>query len=171
VQPDSTGSDYFAEPVRLIEREYDSANKVLQSIVGTSFTIRGWAVTAWAALLGVAANNSSWPYALFALLAVVGFAFVDSYHSWLYGAGLKYLLNVESLLAMYYEALVRAKSDPDVVTDVEAEMRTFKPGFFSYMPHFEWRQIGDVRPRLFLFVFYPALIAIALTVLAVTAAR
>jgi hypothetical protein len=155
----------------MIEREYDSANKVLQSIVGTSFTIRGWAVTTWAALLGVAANKSSWPFALFALLAVIGFGFVDSYHSWLYGAGLRYILSVEALLAKYYEALVRKGSDPDVVTDVETEMRAFKPGLFSYIPHFDWRQLGHVRPRLFIFVFYPALISIALTVLVVTAVR
>lgn len=162
------GEPSTPELIKLVEREQDSASQFIKGVVGTSFTIRGWAVTTWAALLGVAADQSSWTFALFALLAVTGFAFVDAYHSWIYAIGLKYVTTLEGLMASYYKTLTRAKSDPDVEMDLQVELRQFTFGLFSQMPRFRLRELRRVRPRWFFVVFYPALIAIALAVIGLT---
>jgi hypothetical protein len=164
-----TAEPSTAELIKLIEREQDSASEFIKSVVGTSFTIRGWAVTTWAALLGIAADQSSWKFALFALLAVAGFAFVDAYHSWIYGLGLRYVTSLEALMASYYKSMIRAKSDPDVELDFQVDLRQFKFGLFSQMPRFGLRELRRARPRWFFLVFYPALVAIAVAVIALTA--
>lgn len=157
------------ELVRLLEREYDNTTTFIQGVVGTSFTIRGWAVAAWGALLGIAADQSSWEFALFALLAVAGFATVDAYHSWLYAVALTYSTSLERATSTYYKLMLRGEDDQDARKDFEIEARNLKTGLFRYMPRFGTSQLGKVRPKWFFTIFYPSLMVIAAAVIVVTA--
>jgi hypothetical protein len=157
------------ELVRVLEREYDNTSKFIQGVVGTSFTIRGWAVAAWGALLGIAADQSSWEFSLFALLAVTGFAAVDAYHSWLYAAALTYSTSLERVTTTHYKLLLRGEADEDAKEDFELEARKLNTGLFGQIPRFGFSELGKVRPKWFFSIFYPSLMAIAAAVTVVTA--
>jgi len=157
------------ELVRVLEREYDNTAKFIQGVVGTSFTIRGWAVATWGALLGIAADQSSWEFSLFALLAVAGFAAVDAYHSWLYAAALTYSTALERVTTPYYKVLLRGEADEDAAQDFEREARNLKTGLFGQMPRFGLSELGKIRPKWFFTIFYPTLIVIAAVVAVITA--
>ena len=157
------------ELTRLLEREYDTTSKPVPGVVSNSFTIRGWAVTTWGVLLGLAANGSSWEFAVFALLVVIGFAAIDAYHSWLYAVALSYITMIERGISAHYKAVTRGDDDPDVAYDFEIEVRTLNIGLFRQFPRLALHEIRKVRPKWFFTVFYPSLAVVAATVIGLTA--
>ena len=157
------------ELVRLLENEYESTAKFIQGVISTSFTVRGWAVTAWGVLLGIAANRESWEFALFAFLVVVGLAALDAYHAWLYGVALSYVTTVERAISAHYKAVARGGDDPDAALDFEIDARTLNLGLYRHFPRLSFREVKRVRPKWFFTVFYPSLLVIALIVAVLTA--
>lgn len=72
------------EMMRLVERDYDQASDFIRSIAGTISTTRGWSVTVWLAVLGVAISQSSAALAALAGVVLLPFLLLDLYYSWLY---------------------------------------------------------------------------------------
>jgi hypothetical protein len=71
---ESAGSNFPAE--RLKHLEFLQATIV--RLGNSSFLVKGWCVTVFAALLAVAVNLSNWKAAMIALLPVLGFWILDS---------------------------------------------------------------------------------------------
>jgi hypothetical protein len=160
-------TDDWTEAVEVVEREHDIALRFVDGVVGSSFTIRGWGLTAWAALLGVAINKDQAMFALLAAIVVLAFAVVDAYHSWLYGQALSYVRTVERIIQLRYKVAMRPH-ERTYQTDLAVELRTFKPGLISNLPRFRVRDLLRARPGLFFQVFYPSVVVVALLVMLIT---
>jgi uncharacterized membrane protein len=153
------GSARIAELLRLVERDYDQTSEFIRSIVGTISTTRGWAVTVWLAVLGVAINQSSPPLAIFAGLLLLPFALLDAYHSWLYSEALKHARSIEKLSAAYYSAIEMGEDDEDLVLDFEGMIGSHRFGLYRNFRRFQMPEIKRARPTLVFRLFYPGLIA------------
>jgi hypothetical protein len=150
-----------AELLRLVERDYDQTAEFITSVVGTTSTTRGWAVTVWLAVLGVGVQQKSWALALVASVAVLPFALLDAYFSWLYGQALKHARALESLSSSYFRAIEAGEDDPDLVADLDAEFAAHRFGLYSHFRRFSIPELRSVRPRLVFEWFYPGLVAVA----------
>lgn len=153
-----------AELVRLLERDYDHTAEFIRSLVGTISTTRGWAVTVWLALIGVAVQQDCPSLALVASVALVPFGLLDAYHSWLYGQALRHARGLEQLSADYYRVVERGGDDEDLGLDFEAGMAAHRFGLYSEFRRFSLIELRTARPRLVFRWFYPGLLCAALAV-------
>jgi hypothetical protein len=157
------------ELVRLIERDYEQTGEFIRSIVGTTLTIRGWAVTVWLAVLGVAINQESVPLAALGALLLAPFTLLDLYHSWLYSEALGHARVLERASGAYYSAVERGEEDPDLVIEFEERAAALKVGLYRNFKKFQWPEIKRARPTLVFRLFYPGLAAAALIAAALIA--
>jgi hypothetical protein len=161
------GDPRIGELVRLLERDYDQTGEFIRSTVGTVSTARGWAVTAWLALLGFAIQQHSPGLAALAAVVLVPFCLLDAYHSWLYGQALRHARSLERLTADYYRAVERGEDDEDLTLDFETAMAAHRIGLYSHFRRFAAPELLSARPQLVFRVFYPGLfVAALLTVVA-----
>jgi hypothetical protein len=144
----------------LIDREHDLALKFVDGVVASSFTIRGWAITGWGALLGFAVQQNQVRFAYVAIGAISAFYVIDAYHGWLYAEAVRYVRSIERLIELRYKLLARG-DDADLEQDLEIELRVFRPGMLSQLQHFHLRSIWSARPALVYRVFYPSLVLVA----------
>jgi len=100
------------EIVRELELDYEKTTKAIESVVSSSFTIRGWGMTLIAALIGLSFQNKLWPLSALAVVVILLLALVDGYHSWLYAKVLQHANNIETILRYYYAFLARGDVDP-----------------------------------------------------------
>lgn len=163
-------SDRIRELIRLVERDYDQTGEFIRSIVGTTLTIRGWAVTVWLAVLGVAINQESVPLAALAALLLAPFTLLDLYHSWLYSEALGHARTLERISGAYYSAVERGEEDEDLVIEFEERVAGAKFGLYLNFKRFQWPQIRHARPTLVFKFFYPGLSVAALLAAALIAA-
>jgi len=144
-----------------VARDYDQTAEFIRSIVGTSATTRGWAVTVWLAVLGIGVQQSSWGLALLAGVAMAPFVVLDGYQSWLYGRALRHARALERLEALSYVAIESEEDDPDVLDDLDAELATNRFGLYTSFRRFSSRDLLTARPRMVFRVFYPGLAVVA----------
>ncbi len=159
------------ELVRLIERERDIGGKFIEGIVGNSFTVRGWAITVWSVLVGLAVNKASWEFGLLGAVAVTSFALIDVYYTWLYVVALNYVRSTEALTFSYFKTMIRFDIDPDAQADLDLDLGMFRLGLFSQFPKLRLGQVKRaIAGRWFFRLVYPALItiAVAISILAAT---
>lgn len=154
--------DRTKELVRLVERDYDQTSEFIRSVVGTTSTTRGWAVTVWLAVLGVAINQSSPALALLAAAILLPFGLLDAYHSWLYSEALDHARSLERTSAAYYSALEMGDDDPDLVLDFEERLSAHSFGLYRNFKRFQLPEIKAARPQLVFHYFYPGLLGAAL---------
>jgi hypothetical protein len=83
------------ELVRVVELDYEKTTKQIESIVGSSFTIRGWGIALISALIGLTLQANHWGIAVLAVVVTLLIAFVDGYHSWLYAKVLQHANRIE----------------------------------------------------------------------------
>lgn len=145
------------ELMRLVERDYDQTAEFIRSIVGTISTIRGWSVTVWLAVLGVAVNQESIPLAALAALLLLPFTLLDLYHSWLYSEALKHARALERISSSYYSAVERGEEDEDLIVEFEELIASIKFGLYRNFKRFQWPEIKHARPTLVFRLFYPGL--------------
>jgi hypothetical protein len=150
------------ELVRLLERDYDQTSEFIRSLVGTISTTRGWAVTVWLALLGVAIQQERAGLAVLASVALVPFGLVDAYHSWLYSHALRHARALEKLAADYYRAVERGEDDEELLLDFETGMAAHRFGLYSHFRRFSLPELRKARPRLVFQWFYPGLVCAAI---------
>lgn len=151
-----------AELIRLLERDYDQTSEFIRSIVGTTSTTRGWAVTVWLAVLGFAIQQSEAALALLGSFILAPFALLDAYHSWLYGQALRHVRGIESLAADYYRAVESGPDDETLWLDLDADLAAHRFGLYSHFRRFQLPEITSARPQLVFRYFYPGLFATGL---------
>lgn len=159
-------TDSQRELLRLVELEYQQAGEFIRSVVATTATIRGWAVTTWLALLGFAIERESAELSLLAIPLAGLFWFLDSYHSWLYRDALRYARSLERISSSYYDFLSRGDVDDDLEADLAEELGAHRFGLYSNFRRFAWTHLRAARPRIILLWFYTALVVGAIAVAA-----
>jgi hypothetical protein len=151
-----------AELIRLLERDYDQTSEFIRSIVGTTSTTRGWAVTVWLAVLGFAVQQSKWALALLGSFILAPFALLDAYHSWLYGQALHHARAIEKISAAYYRAVESGEDDEDLWPDLDVELASHRFGLYSHFRRFALPEVASSRPQLVFRYFYPGLLVAGL---------
>lgn len=152
----------IAELVRLVERDYDQTAEFIRSVVGTTLTTRGWCVTVWLAVLGLAIDHGSVGLAALAAFILTPFGLLDAYHSWLYSEALKHARALEQLSTSYYAAVESGEDDEDLIFDFEAALGSHRFGLYGNFKRFQLPEIRNARPELVFRWFYPGLAAAAL---------
>jgi hypothetical protein len=161
--------DRMGEQIRLLERDYDQTAEFIRSVVGTTSTARGWAVTVWLAVLGVGIQQNKVALAILASLVLIPFAILDAYHSWLYGEALRHARDIEHLSAAYFRAVESGDDDEELWLDFKAELATHRFGLYSHFRRFQLPEIRTARPRIVFQIFYPGLIGAGLVAAALIA--
>lgn len=121
--------------IQLYEGDLKRHEEAINEHNRTLFTVRGFAVTAVAALIAATYASHAWEPALGALFAAVFFAVVDYNYARLYSeiAGRR---NVLESLAQSYRKLMRV---PSRTAHRERQLEDFKADLRSYLP-------GSVNP-------------------------
>jgi len=154
------------ELIRLVELEYDRTAKFIDGVIATGATIRGWAVTIWLAVIGVAFDRSVWELGVLAVLVAAVFLVIDGDHAWLYGEAMARANELERLEASSYDAAGRRAGDPDAARDLRERLEAHRFGLYRNFKRFRFRDLWFVRPTVFFRVFYPflALVGVAAAV-------
>ena len=150
------------ELVRVLELDYEMTTKLVEGIVNSSFTIRGWGIALISALIGLTFQAQHWEIAVLAVVVTILIAFVDGYHSWLYAKVLRHAQNVEHILSLYYSFLARGEDDPDARRDYEVAIGAHKFGRFAEIQKFRLGALWDARPRVIIITLYVTLLVCAL---------
>ncbi|TMD13589.1 MAG: hypothetical protein E6J00_08050 [Chloroflexi bacterium] len=164
--------DEQREMLRLVELEYARTTKFIEGSVGITTSVRGWAITVWAALIGVSFTQRLWALALLAAITILSFAVVDAYQSSLYAQALLRARTLERITAKHFDALARGKDNPRFIAEADAALASNKYGFYSNLQAFRWRDLFHLRYRIFLVAYGTlALVAVicALLVLVIPA--
>jgi hypothetical protein len=147
----------------VVELDYEKTTKVIEGIVGTSFTIRGWGIALISALIGLTFQTQFWQVAALALVVTLLIAFMDGYHSWLYAKTLQHAQNLERVLGLYYAALARGADDPAAHREFEVAILAHQFGRFAEIQkRFSLKSLRDARPRLILVILYGTLLSCAI---------
>lgn len=150
------------ELIRLLELDYEKTTKLIEGLVASSFSIRGWGVTLTSALIGLTFQTRLWPIAGLAVVLTILFGLIDSYHSWLYARTFDHAQKVERVLGLYYAELARGADDPKAREDFEVALLAHPFGRFAETEHFRLAAIREARPRPVLLVLYVTLLVCAL---------
>ncbi len=144
------------EMLQLVEAEYDRTTKFIEGTVGTTTSIRGWAITVWAALLGAAFSTKLPVLAYLGFLAVVAFALVDTYYSSLYVQTLTRARELERITNEHFDALARGEDNPRLRPAADAALAAHSYGLYTNMRVVAWK-----KPQMFFWIYMAlALIAI-----------
>lgn len=150
------------ELVRVLKLDYEKTTKLIEGIVSSSFTIRGWGIALISALIGLTFQAQRWEIAGLAIVVTFLIAFVDGYHSWLYAKVLRHAQNVEHVLGLYYASLARGEDDPDARRDFEVAILAHQFGRFAEIQKFRLSALREARPRLIILILYVTLLACAM---------
>jgi hypothetical protein len=149
------------ELIRVVELDYERTGQFINGVVTTGATIRGWAVTIWVAIVGIAFNRSIWELGLLAALVALVFLLLDGYHSWLIGEAQRHVNTLERVSAAYFNSL-RRPDDEDRVMDLRAKLDGYRFGLYRNFKIFRFRDLLYARPRVVFRFFYPFLVGIGI---------
>lgn len=161
-------SDNQKELLRLLEADEDRTTKLIEGIVGSTYTIRGWGIALISALIGLTLQIQKWQIAALAIVVTCLIAFIDCYHSWLYGQLLRHAISVERVLELYYAALARGQEDPQAQEDFEVALLAHNFGRFQGIRAFRVRDVRYIRPRVVIGVLYSTLLIAAIVAGSIT---
>jgi hypothetical protein len=150
------------ELVRLLELDYERTASFISGVVGTSASLRGWAVTIWLAVIGLAIDRGEAAVAGLAALVAVAFFVVDGYHAWVYGQAVVHASELEQISALHYDALGRGLEDEDAQLDLQVGLESHRFGMYRNFRRFTVSDLLYVRPHVIFRVFYPLLALAAL---------
>jgi hypothetical protein len=150
------------ELIRLLELDYEKTTKLIEGVVGTNFTIRGWGIALISALLGFTFQTQRWEIAVLAMVVTFLIAVMDGYHSWLYAKLLQQAQNVERVLGLHYSALSRGEDDPAARREFEIAILAHRFGRFAEIQKFGFKSFGTIRPRVVFLSLYGTLFAAAI---------
>jgi hypothetical protein len=143
-----------------IDVEYERTAKFIDGVTSTTATIRGWAVTIWLAVIGVAFSQTIWELAALAAAVALTFLVIDGYHAWLYGEAIARANELERLSGAHYDSFGRLAGDSEAETDLRVRLETHTFGLYRNFKRFGLKDLWYVRPWVFFRLFYPLLIAI-----------
>ncbi len=144
-----------------IADDHDRTSKFIDGNTTTVIAIRGWAITIWLAVLGVAFSSKLWELAALDVLVVVMFAVIDGYHSSLYTEVLLHAKKLEWISYLRYVATTMGNLDPDAEKDLDRALQDLKIGVYSNLRRFKPRDIWYAQPTIFIRYMYPFLGAAA----------
>ena len=151
--------DTQKEQIRIVELDYEQTTKLVEGLVGTSATIRGWGITLVAALIGLTFQTGLWQLAALSAVATVLIWLMDTYHTWIYAKILRHAQNIERVLGLYYASLARGDDDPDAQVDFQVALRAHRFGRFAEFRRFGLKSLlGDARPRVVQIILYVILL-------------
>jgi hypothetical protein len=150
-----------SELVRLLELDYEKTTKLIEGIVGSSFTIRGWGIALVSALVGLTFQAQLWEIAGLAVVITLLIGLIDGYHSWLYSRALSHAQSIERVLGLYYAALSRGEDDPQARREFEIAILSHRFGRFSGIGKFRLAALRESRPRLVIVSLYLTLLVCA----------
>lgn len=145
-----------------IADDQDRTSKFIDGNTTTVIAIRGWAITIWLAVLGVAFSSKLWELAALDVLVVVVFAVIDGYHSSLYTEVLMHAKKLEWVSYLRYVATAMGSLDPDAGNDLDRALQDLKIGVYSNLRRFKPQDIWYAQPTIFIRYMYPFLAAAAL---------
>jgi hypothetical protein len=152
--------DHFKELVRLVELDYERTSQFITGVVGTGVAFRGWAVTIWLAVLGIAFERSVWQLGIVASVVAVIFLLLDGYHAWLLTEAQAHAQNLERFSAAYHDWLARGNEDPDAAEDLRFSMESYEFGVYRNLLRFRVRDLRHVQQGIVFRAFYPFLIIV-----------
>jgi hypothetical protein len=155
-------SDTQKELVRVVELDYEQTTKEIESIISSSFTIRGWGITLSSALIGLTFQAKQWRIAVLAAVVTLLIAFVDGYHSWLYAKVLQHANNIEIVMRYYYAFLARGDVDDQARIDFLGKLLAHRFGKFTEIRKgFTLSNLREARPRRVIVTLYGTLLVCA----------
>lgn len=150
------------ELVRVLELDYEKTTEVIESIIGSSFTIRGWGIALSSALIGLTFQVQRWEISALALVVTLLVAFVDGYHSWLYAKVLQHANRIEEVVRSYYAFLARGDVDEETETEFQAKIMAHRFGRFAEIHKgFTFSSLREARPRYVILTLYATLLICA----------
>lgn len=150
------------ELVRVLELDYEKTTKAIESIISSSFTIRGWGIALSSALIGFTFQAQHWEIAILAVLVTLLIAFVDGYHSWLYAKVLQHANHIETIMRYYYAFLARDDVDDQTRIDFLGKILAHRFGRFTEIHKgFTFSSLREARPRYVIVTLYATLLACA----------
>jgi len=149
------------ELVRLVELDYEKTTKLIEGVVATSFTIRGWGIALISALIGFTFQTQHREIAVLAAVVTCLIAVMDGYHSWLYAKLLQQAQNAERVLSLHYTALSRGEDDPAARREFEVAILAHRFGRFAEIQRFSLKSFREIRPRVMFLGLYATLFACA----------
>lgn len=157
--------DERREMLRLVELEYDRTTKFIEGAVGTTTSLRGWAITVWAGLIGVALSAKLPSLTVLAVLAVIAFAFVDFYYTSLYQQTLRRARQLERITNEHFDVLARGADNARLKPEADAALAAHSYGLYTNMRAVGRRELLDSlrRPQMFFWI-YVSLAATALLI-------
>jgi hypothetical protein len=154
--------DRFRELIRLVELDYERTAQFINGVLATGSTFRGWAVTIWLAVLGIAFSQDVWSLGLLASIVAIVFMLIDGYHAWLYTEAEAHANQLERTSAAYHEWLIRGADDPDRTMDFQVQLESYRFGLYRNLKVFRFRDFRHVRPRIVFRFFYPFLVVVGI---------
>ena len=149
------------ELIRLVEIDYQRTATFITGVLATSSGLRGWAVTIWLAVTGLAFGRSEPALAALAAIVAAAFYVVDGYHAWLYGQGLRHALHLEDISERYFNSLGRDFDDNEAQLELDVALQSHRFGVYHYLSEPSLRDLRYVRPLVVFRVFYPLLFLVA----------
>lgn len=150
------------EILRVLELDYEKTTKLVEGIVGSSFTIRGWGIAIISALIGITFQTQFWQVAALGVIVTFLIALMDIYHSWLYAKTLQHTQTLERVLGLYYASLARGEDDPAARREFEVAILAHQFGRFAEIEKkFGLKALREARPRVILVVLYVTLLVCA----------
>jgi uncharacterized membrane protein len=151
--------DTQKELVRVLELDYEKTTQVIESIISSSFTIRGWGIALSSALIGLTFQAQHWEIAVLAFVVTLLVAFVDGYHSWLYAKVLQHVNKIEDIMRCYYAFLARGDADEQTYTEFQAKIMAHRFGRFAEIHKgFSFSSLREARPRYVIVTLYATLL-------------
>jgi predicted nucleotidyltransferase len=156
------------ELLRLVELDYQRTADFVSGLMQRQATMRGLAVTVWAAILGIAFDRSLWELGVLTAVSVLVFLFLDSYYTVLYLDAREHGSNLEAITAAYYKSVIRKDS-----TYILRPLHDYKFGLYGSLRPFHPRQLlaSQIRQRVMYRYFYPFLVLAALVATILIAVR
>jgi hypothetical protein len=151
-----------AELFKQITDDQDRTAKFIDGNTTSVIAIRGWAITIWLAVLGVAFSSKLWELAALDVVVIFVFAVIDGYHSSLYTEVLLHAKKLEWITYLHYVVLTTGSMDPDAQSDLDKALAVLKIGVYSNLRRFKPRDIWYAEPTVFIRYMYPFLAAAAL---------
>ncbi len=160
---DNEASTQHAELLKLLQSDSDATTKLIEGIVTSSFTIRGWGITLVSALIGLTFQAQLWQVAGLAVVVTLLIAFIDGYHSWLYAELLEHASAAEKVLIAYYASLARGEDDPQAQEEFEVALSAYSFGRYAALHRFRLRDLREARPRSVIIALYATLLVAAVS--------
>lgn len=122
--------------MRLLELDHQNAVRITDTSLRSLGVVRGWAVTAWLALVAAALEFDNEWIALLSIAPLVVFGLHDGYLSWAYRAAMEHARRVERVWQAIYDAAGRGESDERVAMDAETKAQAHALGAILEFPRF-----------------------------------